>query len=220
MSLVSVLRDNGQLRTYRKGAMILLQGEIPREVYIVLDGLVRAYTISSNGEERYVGLYGKGDVFPLSFAIGEANSALFYYESVSDSRILAADKASFDNVLATNHQAAQDLLAHVGKEYTTLMLRLTALAQARTIEKLAYSFYFLLFRYGIEREKGWFIIDMKLTQTMLGSLIGQTREGTARNLKTLVEKGLVRYKGSQYAVQRDKLIAFLGEDAFRDINTN
>ncbi len=218
MSLVSELREQGQMRTYRKGATILLQGEIPRQVHVVLDGLVRAYTISSNGEERYVGLYGKGDVFPLSFAIGEANSALFYYEGVSDCRVLSVEKATFDDALKNNHEVARDLLTHIGREYTGLMFRLTALAQARTIEKLAYSFYFLLFRYGIERDGGWYIIDMKLTQTMLGSLIGQTREGTARNLKDLVKTGVVRYKGSQYSVHREKLIAFLGEDSFRDIS--
>ncbi|HTK39380.1 MAG TPA: Crp/Fnr family transcriptional regulator [Patescibacteria group bacterium] len=217
MSLASLLKEHGQMRTYRHGTSVLLQGEIPRHVYVVLDGLVRAYTISSSGEERYVGLYGKGDVFPLSFAIGEATSALFYYEAVSDTRALCVDKPSFDNALLTNHDAATSLLAHVGREYTTLTLRLTALAQARTIEKLAYTFYFLVFRYGIEREKGWYVIDIKLTQSMLGSLIGQTREGTARNLKQLVRAGVVQYKGSLYSVHREKLISFLGEDAFRDI---
>lgn len=196
---------------------MLFQGEVPRSVFIVLQGLVRAYTISSNGEEQIVGLYGKGDVFPLSFAIGEANTALFYYEALSDAHVLEVAKPAFDHVLATNHDAARSLLKHIGHEYTSLMLRITSLGQARTIEKLAYTFYFLQFRYGLEREDGWYAIDAKLTQSMLASLIGQTREGTARNLKTLVKKDIIRYKTSQYFVHRERLLAFVGEDAFRDI---
>lgn len=42
-----------------------------------------------------------------------------------------------------------------------------------------------MFRYGIERQAGTFEIDLKLTQSMLANLRGQTRESTAKNLKFL-----------------------------------
>lgn len=206
------------MRTVKAGTPMLFQGEVPRHVYIVLQGLVRAYTISSNGDEQIIGLYGKGDVFPLSFAIGDVTTALFYYEALSDAHLLEVDVTTFEHELATNQAATRGLLSHIGREYTTLMLRITALGQARTVEKLAYTFYYLQFRYGLERDDGWYELDIKLTQSALASLIGQTREGTARNLKTLVEKQIIHYKTSQYFVHREKLLSFLGEDAFRDIS--
>lgn len=218
-SITSLLSERGMIRTFRRGAPILFQGEIPRNVYIVANGLVRAYNITSGGDERTIALYGKGDAFPLSFAIGQANSALFYYEALSDSRILVVSKADFDETLDRNPDAARSMVDLLGREYTSLMLRVTAMSQSRTIEKLAYTFYYLSTRYGLARGD-WHLIDIKLNQLMLGDLIGQTREGTARNLKTLVERGLIKYKGSSYSIQREKLIAFLGEDAFRDISAS
>lgn len=215
--IASYFKDSSAMRTVKAGTPVLFQGEVPRQVYIVLQGLVRAYTISSSGDEQIIGLYGKGDVFPLSFAIGDATTALFYYEALSDTHLLEVDFATFEHELTTNQAAARSLLTHIGREYTTLMLRITALGQARTIEKLAHTFYYLQFRYGLTRDDGWFELDIKLTQSMLASLIGQTREGTARNLKTLVQKQIISYKTTQYFVHRDRLLGFLGEDTFRDI---
>lgn len=184
---------------------------------IVVSGMVRAYIISTDGEEKTIALYGKKDAFPLSVAIGQANSALFYYEALSDARILVISTADFAKEIESNHDASQALVSLVGREYTGLMLRMTAMSQSRTLEKLAHTFYFLTVRYGLERPNGWYQIDVKLNQSMLGNLIGQTRENTARNLKDLVSKGLVEYKSSSYSVHREKLLAYIGEDSFRDI---
>ena len=78
--LFSQLKPHSTMRLVRKGANILFQGEIPRSALIVRDGIVRAYTITSTGEERVVALYGKGDVFPLTWVLGETTNTLFYYE--------------------------------------------------------------------------------------------------------------------------------------------
>ncbi len=201
---------------FRAKAPILFQGEIPRHAFVVLDGMVRAYTITSNGEERIIALYGKGDVFPLSWAIGEATSALFYYEALSDVRVLAVTKSDFESVLADSPETTSALLALLGHEYTGLMLRITSLTQSRTLDKLAYTFYFLMMRHGLSRGEDY-VINLKINQTMLAALIGQTREGAARNLKALVEKGVISYSGSNYTVHKKALFNLLGEDSFREL---
>lgn len=216
-SLQSLLKDVGTMRKFHSKSPVIFQGEIPREVYIVLDGIVRAYAITGNGEERVVGLYGKGDVFPLSWTIGTAGSALFYYSAVSESRVLAVKKHDFDNLLTSNPGAVNSLLDLLGREYTGLMFRITSLVQSKTLEKLAYTLYYLSLRYGIARGNDMHLINFSLNQTMLANLIGQTREGTARNLKQLVEKEIVNYSGSDYTVNHKRLLDFLGEDSMRDL---
>lgn len=52
---------------------------------------------------------------------------------------------------------------------------------------------------------------------MLASMIGQTREGTARNIKELVTMGIISYTGSTYTVYTTRLLALLGEESFRDL---
>lgn len=216
-SIASFFKETGTLKTFRAKTPILFQGEIPRDLFIVLDGIVRAYTITSSGEERVIGLYGKGSAFPLSWAIGEASTTLYYYEAVADSRVISVRKADFKETIVSNNEAAQALLSLVGHDYTSAQLRITGLTQSRTVEKLAYTFYYLMFRFGLERPNDNVLINMKLNQTLLANLIGQTREGTARNLKVLTEQGVVSYEGSSYTVNQPKLMGMLGEDSFREL---
>ena len=216
-TLASLLAQTGVVRTYRAKSPIAFQGEIPREAFIVLDGAVRSYTINASGEERIMSIYGKGSVFPLAWVLGNATNALFYYDALSDCRVLAIKKKDFDEARAGSLEITEALLEATSHEFTGLTLRITGLGQSRTIDKLAYTFYYLAFRYGLKRDGERYLINLKLTQSMLASLIGQTREGTARNLKTLVSDGIVSYKGTSYTVDRDKLVAFLGEDNFRQV---
>lgn len=216
-SLISLLRDSATPRTFRAGNTMMFQGEIPRDVYIIQDGIVRSYIITSTGEERILSLFGKGDILPLAWALGSTNAAFANYQAVSDTRVLAVKKHIFDVELQENIDLTHAVAAAAGNEYTGLIMRLTGLMQARTIDKLGYTFYYLAHAYGLERPQNWTLINIKLNQTMLANMIGQTREGTARNLKALVEKKIVTYTNSSYSVCLPKLIALFGEDTFREL---
>ncbi len=216
-TLLRQLRPHGTPRLFRKRENILFQGEIPRGAYFILDGVVRAYTITASGEERIAALYGKGDVFPIAWAFGEAPNALFYYDAVSDVRLLHIPHEQFIATISSSPETLRAVLTLLGKDYTALLLRVTGLSQSRTIDKICYTLYYLLFRYGQEKTPGEFTINLKLSQSMLADLIGQTREGTAKNIKILREKEIISYSSLTYVVNKKKLEQFLGEDSFRDI---
>lgn len=205
-------------KVVKKGANILFQGEIPRKVMVVRDGVVRAYTITSTGEERIVALYGKGDMFPLSWVLGETTNTLFYYDAVSEARLLTIPRDDFMNVLTKDVTHLNRVLKFLTKEYTALLLRITGLEQSRAIEKIGFTLYYLLFRYGNEIKPGVFTIDVKISQVMIASLVGITRESTTRCLTTLKDKGIIDYRNSTYTVHKAKLENYLGEDSFRDLS--
>lgn len=216
-TLIQQLRPKSTLRVAKKGANVLFQGEIPRRAMIVRDGVVRAYTITSTGEERVVALYGKGDIFPLTWVLGETTTSLFYYDVVSDARLMTVTKDDFTQALAENTDALKSMLRFVGGQYTALQLRITGLEQSRAVEKIGFTLYYLLFRYGIEKKPGLFTVNIKLSQLMIASLVGLTRESTTKNLKILKDKGIITYSGSVYTINKQRLEGFLGEDSFRDL---
>lgn len=212
------LRPHGTLRRIKKGSNILFQGEVPRQAMIVRDGVVRAYTITSSGEERIVALFGKGEIFPLSWILGETSHTLFYYDALSEVRLMTVPKAQFTEVIMQNNALLQSLLRFVATQYTALLLRITGLEQSRAIEKIGFTLYYLLFRYGIEKKPGIYSIDLKMSQLMIASLVGLTRESTTKNLNVLKEKGVIEYRQSTYTINKTKLENFLGEDSFRDLS--
>lgn len=216
-SLIQQLRPYSTMRVIKKGANVLFQGEIPRKAIIVRDGIIRAYTITSNGEERVVALYGKGDILPLSWVLGETSNTLFYYDAVSEARLMTFSKNDFHKVLNEDPAALQMVLSFVGTQYTALLLRITGLEQSRAIEKIGFTLYYLLFRYGTEKQPGIYNINIKLSQLMISNLVGLTRESSTKNLKVLKDRGIIDYTSSTYTVNKLKLEQFLGEDSFRDL---
>jgi CRP/FNR family transcriptional regulator, cyclic AMP receptor protein len=200
-------------RLYRKNDNLLFQGEIPRSVTVIVDGIVKAYTITSDGEERITAIYGKGDVLPIAWAVGQAPNSLFYYEALNDVRTLQLTKKEFTKLIDESHDFRQAILGILGRNYAGILLRVTGLVQSRAIDKISYTLYYLMFRHGIEKKEGLFTLDVRLSQSTLADLIGQTRESTAKNLKVLKEKGIIHYSSSIYTINKSKLENFLGDDS-------
>lgn len=215
--LLHELKPTGSFKTVTKGGNVLFQGEIPRSVMVVRSGIVRAYTITSTGEERTVSLHGDGELIPLTWVLGSTSNSLFYYEAVTDCRIFQVPKAAFNTFLAAKPERTASLLRQTATIYTSLLLRITGLEQSRAMEKIGFTLYYLLFTRGKEVSPGLFKIDVRLSHALFGSLVGLTRESTAKNMKQLRDKGIIDYSSFTYTVNKAKLEAFLGEDGFRDL---
>lgn len=216
--LLPRLREVGIPALYRKGSSLFFQGEVPRHATVILDGVVRAYTITSEGEEAIINLYGKGGVLPMAWLTNQASTALFNYEAVNDVRVLKIPKQLFTELIHSDIELQKEFVEILSRSQASLLLRVTGLSQPRAVEKICYTLYFLMFRYGLERSEDRYEIDLKITQGMLAQLIGQTRESTAKNLKTLKTAGVVDYTTSTYIVNKRRLEQFLGEETFRELN--
>ena len=211
------LKPLGSFRTIVKDGNVLFQGEVPRSVMMVRSGIIRAYTITSGGEERTVSLHGEGDILPLTWALGTTSNSLFYYEAVTDCRVFQVPKAAFTDFIHAKPERTQAMLQQTADIYTSLLLRITGLEQSRAVEKIGFTLYYLLFTRGKEVKPGTFRIDVRLSHALFGSLVGLTRESTAKNMKQLRDKGIIDYSSFTYTVHKAKLEAFLGEDGFRDL---
>ena len=216
--LLSHLKDIGTPTLYRQGSSIFFQGEVPRYVVIILDGSVKGYTISADGDEATINLFSKGAVMPIAWANNQASSSLFNYDALNDVRALKVKKSDLWDAIDTNHVYAKEYLELVAQSQAGLMLRVTGLCQSRATEKICYTLYYLALRYGLPRANNMTEINLKLTQGMLASLIGQTRESTAKNLRVLKDAKVVDYTSSRYFVDKQRLEQYLGEDSFRELH--
>jgi len=215
--LLRSLTPHTTLRSIKKGSTLLYQSEIPREAFIVKKGFIRAYTISSSGDERTVALHTRGDIFPLSWIYGETKNTLFYYEAGENSEVLCIPKVQLNAIVAKSPELTETLLRFVVTEHTSLLMRITALEQSNASEKIALTLYYLLIRHGVEKQQGLYTINIKMTQSMIASLVGLTRESTAVNITKLKEKGIITYSNFIYVVDRPKLEKLIGEDSFKDV---
>lgn len=204
-------------RKLAKGTTLLYQSEIPRYVYTVSKGLIRAYSITSSGEERTISLHSRGDIFPLSWLYGETSSTLFYYDAIETSEVLATPKTRFLETVNSRANIQEQMMRYVVNEHTAQQMRITALEQATAMEKISLTLYYLMIRHGRQLKPGYYTLNIKLTHTVIASLVGLTRESTALHMSHLKKNQVLTYKGFIYTIHKPGLERFISEDGFKNV---
>lgn len=203
-------------RFFSAGETILYQGELPRVAYVLKSGLIKMYSISANGEERIVDFNVGGEILASSWVFGNATSTLYYYQAIEDCDIYEIPRAELLSYLKSP-EASSDMMDRVNGQYTAALLRITALEQARARDKILFTFYYLLQRFGKEIVPGWYTIHLSLTHQMIADLVGLTRETTAVELSSIKKTKVLSYKRQKYLVHKSRLLKAIGEDTFANI---
>lgn len=211
------LLAHGTKRAVKKRVIMLYQGEVPRQAYVVLSGVIKVYRLSDSGEEEIIGFRAAGDVFPETWLFGKTTSTLYYYETMEDSEILTTERTVMLNLIDSNPLFQKQVLNYFIDSYTGLLMQVTALSQSRAGDKLLLILFYLMFRYGKENKPGSYQLNLHLTHAMVGSMIGMTRETATVELGKLRRKGIVDYDAKSFTIYRKELEKKLGDDSFSDV---
>lgn len=204
-------------KKFRQGNILVYQGEVPKSAYIVKSGIVKLYNITAQGDERIAAFKLPGDMFPTTWSFDRASSAFYYYEAQTDGEVYVMQRDVFQKFISENPDAMSAVANHYLSSYAGSLMRITALEQPKASDKVLYTLYYLVQCYGEEASNGVVKIQIQLTQQMIADLIGLTRETTAAELVKLKKRGVLKYKGREYTINRDKLIQSIGEDNFKDL---
>jgi len=216
VALLSAL-DVVHPRAIRKRSIVLYQGEVPRSGYLVKSGTLKMYRINRFGEEQIVGFRTTGELLPETWLFGKTSSTLYYYEALDDVELLSFERRSFNEALTKSPELRQELQEYLINGQTALLMQATALNQSRAADKLALMLYYLMFRYGREEKPGEFHIMLGLTHTIIGSLIGVTRETMSVELGKLRRKGVIDYGSKHFVIYKQELARLLGDESFSEI---
>jgi len=215
--IITAIRPFATKRTFKKHSILLYQGEAPRAAYVLLSGVVKVYSINAAGEEQIAAFEVAKDVFPMPWIFHKASTTLYYYEALTDCEVLTVQREQFHNALEANPKLQASVIDHFTVAYTSMLLRVTALEQSRAREKIMFTLYYLLSRYGRETKSGIFRVELALTHGTIASLVGLTRETTTTELSRLRRQKVLTYTAHEYTIDKAKLERLLGEDSFKDI---
>ncbi len=215
--IAKLLPTQSTQRSVKKRSVLIYQGEVPRQAYIVLSGVIKAYRLGNFGEEQIVGFYTKGDMFPATWIFSRTSSSLYYFEALEDSVVLTVEKPVLLDLIESNPEIKQKVFDYMVTAYSGLLMQVSALEQSRAAEKLLLMMYYLMFRYGKQTSAGVYHVDLRLTHTTLGSLMGLTRETTTTELGRLKRKKIVTYNRRGFIIYRSELERRLGDESFASI---
>lgn len=204
-------------RAIKKRTILLYQGEVPRQAYLVQKGTVKMYRLGRNGDEQIVGFRMPGDIFPEGWLFERTSNALYYYEAMEDCEIITVERSVMMTHIQKSPELKEQLLDYFLDSNISLTLQITALEQPRAADKLLLTLYFLLFRYTKRTAPDTYELRFHMTHTTLGNLTGLTRETTSVELGRLRRKGVVDYSGAHFIIYKKQLEQHLSKESFSDV---
>ena len=208
---------NGTNRIYKKGAPILYQGEVPREGYRLVQGVVKAYIYDEESEELIVAFVKSGEYFPIQWLLNSTKSSIYYFEALSDCKVYAFSRQDFETSMNESDELKQHLFDRLAREYNNVLLRVSAMGQSKARDKILYTMYYMLEQFGKSKDGERYAIDLKITHGMIASLTGLARETIASELGELRQSGVIDYKSRDYSINKPALIKCIGEGNFIDL---
>lgn len=206
-------------RTFKKGEIIVFQGEAPRSAFVVKEGTVKAYNLSVNGDEKPVAFYSAGSIFPGPWVYGKMPNAIYYYEAFTPEVTLYTVNRE---ELVSFIKRRPELLYRELEQYLTdelgKSMRLNALQHSRASDKLLYTLHYLALSHGQELAPGKIEITLDLTHQDFANLTGLTRETAATELNKLKHRGVIDYgKNIPYQLDLRKLMQVLNDQYIADL---
>lgn len=206
------------LKNYRRGEIILFQGEAPRVAYVLKDGMVKAYNISSSGDEKPIGFYGPNSMFPAAWVYGNVPSAIYYYEAFTDLSVYCVPADEYQQFMAASpSQLLAELKRYISDDVGKTM-RLNALQHSRASDKLIYTLHYLALSHSKPIGNDDVELTLLLTHQDFANLTGLTRETTATELNKLKKLGVINYgKHTPYKINVAKLRGALNDQFIADL---
>ncbi len=203
-------------RKVKKRTILLYQGEVPKQVYIVISGCFKMYRLGNFGEEQVAGFKTAGDLFSEGWIFGMSASTMYYYEAIETSEVLTIERDELLRLLERQPHLKDRLFLNLLKNYTGLMLQVSALEQSRATEKVLLTLNYMLYRYGKECKPGQFAINIQLTHATFASMMGLARETAAAELIKLKRKGIISYDRKHFIIDKSKLMQRIGDESLSE----
>jgi len=192
------LESMGHTSSYLDHHVLFSEKEPAHGVFVVIDGEVKLSVNSTDGRRLSLNIARKSEILGLT-SVFSGSCYEMTAETLHPSKIAFISQSKFFSFLSLHPEAAQPLMAELGRQYSTACEQLRTLGlSSSTPEKLAR----LLLDWsetGQTTEAGT-RFRFSLTHEEIGEFIGASRETVTRTLSVFKSRRLVTFKGSTLTI--------------------
>jgi CRP/FNR family transcriptional regulator, cyclic AMP receptor protein len=181
--------------TYESGQLICGRGDAGEALYLVVEGRVRLSVLSAEGRVLSFGHAGRGDIFGEIAALdGQTRTA--DATALMRATIMVLARSSLKRLMETRPQLAQAAIDFLCRKLRRTSEQIEAIALHSTQVRLA---RFLLAAIAMKGQGEGnlrpVVVDLGMSQTELGMLLGASRSKVNEALATLERLGAARHTG-------------------------
>lgn len=211
MSRTTML-NAGHRICYSQHNVVFHAGADANNVYILLEGRIKIYALSSVGKTVILWFCFPGEIFGLA-EITRAARREVTAEACADSTILVIPQQTFVSLIETLPGTAiliMDLLSCRLRGLTDMIVNLTNDDVTTRVIKLLLR---LRARYGKPPCGDTCLIDIHLTHQEIADMIGTTRQSASTAINELKRQGLLTMNRQGIHIQNEKLLHSLATES-------
>jgi CRP/FNR family transcriptional regulator, cyclic AMP receptor protein len=176
------IAEEGIVRSFPKGAILISEGDTSESLYIVLSGRVKVYASNAAGREIVLSFFGPGEYVGEMSLDGSPRSASVM--TVEPTKCAIITRASFQDFVLAHPDFAMHLIGKLIQRVRVTTENVKSLALSDVYGRLVR----LITTLSVERN-GVMIVPEKLTQQDIAERVGASRDMISRLLKDLVGGG-------------------------------
>jgi CRP/FNR family cyclic AMP-dependent transcriptional regulator len=182
-------------REVRARTVLMSEGDETDNLYIILEGRVRAYVSDADGREAVLSVMGPGEYFgEIAIDEGPRSASVITLEPC---KVLVVPREDFVDFVKRSPTFAIHFINRLIGRIRTLTDNVRSLALMDAYGRVA-----RLLIDGSVTEKGVQFIPEKLTQAEIASRVGCSREMVSRIFKDLVNGGYVTVEPDRIVINR------------------
>jgi CRP/FNR family transcriptional regulator len=177
-------------RDYRKGEVILHDGEKTDSIVIIHEGSAKAYKYTTDGREQILYVFSDGDFF------GEQNllsnrTATFTVEALQVVKTCMLSKNQFQQLLYQYPDIAIKIIAELGERMARLENAMQGMGVRNVDNRVGVILLEFAEKYGSKEKEGT-LIHLPLSREGIANYLGVARETVSRKLSQLESDGVIR----------------------------
>ncbi len=181
---LKLLLENAKVKKYKKGSVLLLEGDYPSAFYLILNGWVKLSKISFNGEESVIQLFSSGNTLIESSMILNTPSQV-NIQTMAYSTLISIPVAVIKRLAENCQFFALNILNLLSKQLETLTSHIGNIRLKAAEERVGW-FLLNLFSNNYAPSN---VLQLPYNKGIIASYLGMKAETFSRALNDLKKKG-------------------------------
>ncbi|MGH0052389.1 MAG: Crp/Fnr family transcriptional regulator [Sphaerochaetaceae bacterium] len=192
---IHTLTSEMEHRRYKKGEVIVHEGEKASAFTVIREGSAKAYRITPDGREQILYIFPVNDYFGARFLFTE-EQVPYTVEALEPTTVCILSKTNFANLLAEHSQVAIEIIEAMANRMSRLESAMQSMGGRNADMRIAS--FLLEFRESYGRFNGPFLeISLPLSREGLANYLGIARETLSRKLTQFEEEGIIESVGNR-----------------------
>ena len=195
----SRLETIGEPISCHKNYVLARAGQVPKYCYVVKSGRVVSYEYSANGEERIYNFNERNSVLLETNVLFDKIIPV-NFKTMMPSELLRIDKQTLLDAVMKDPQLALDLMESTSMKFLSAMEQIRQYNIHNASWKICNFLLIFASHYGVPYD-GKILIEEKISQQMMSSMLGINRITVVRAIKDLKNMALIENINGYYCIR-------------------